>query len=104
MYYVQKSDKYFSHANEFRPERWIESEEQGEENQLDAFFTFSAGSRNCIGKNFALQEMRIAIATLLKTFEIQPIEQEMKDTEDRRQFITLTVPKNRFNIKIKRRN
>lgn len=61
-------------------------------------------SRNCIGKNFALQEMRIAIATLLKTFEIKAIEQEMKDAEDRRQFITLTVPKNSFSIKVKRRN
>jgi hypothetical protein len=48
--------------------------------------------------------MRIAIATLLKNFEIKAIEQEMKDAEDRRQFITLTVPKNSFNIKIKRRN
>ncbi|CAO0800979.1 unnamed protein product [Mucor circinelloides] len=104
LYHAQKSDKYYPHANEFRPERWIENENQDVKSQLDAFFTFSAGSRNCIGKNFALQEMRIAIATLLKTFEIQPIEQEMKDTEDRRQFITLTVPKNRFNIKIKRRN
>lgn len=104
MYHAQKSEKYYPHANEFRPERWIENENQDVKSQLDAFFTFSAGSRNCIGKNFALQEMRIAIATLLKTFEIQPIEQEMKDTEDRRQFITLTVPKNRFNIKIKRRN
>ncbi|KAG2203174.1 hypothetical protein INT46_008932 [Mucor plumbeus] len=104
LYHAQKNDKYWPHAQEFRPERWIENEDQGEGNDLEAFFTFSAGSRNCIGKNFALQEMRIAIATLLKTFEIKAIEQEMKDAEDRRQFITLTVPKNSFNIKIKRRN
>ncbi|KAI8641354.1 cytochrome P450 [Parasitella parasitica] len=104
LYHVQKNDKYWPHAQEFRPERWIENEGQDEKNDLDAFFTFSAGSRNCIGKNFALQEMRIAIATLLKTFEIKAIDQEMEDAKDRRQFITLTVPKNSFNVKIKRRN
>ncbi|CEP11856.1 hypothetical protein [Parasitella parasitica] len=104
LYHVQKNDKYWPHAQEFRPERWIDNERQDEKNDLDAFFTFSAGSRNCIGKNFALQEMRIAIATLLKTYEIKAIDKEMKDAEDRRQFVTLTVANNSFNIKIKRRN
>lgn len=61
-------------------------------------------TRNCIGKNFALQEMRILIATVLKTYDIQPIEQEMIGSHERRQFITLSIPKNSFNIKIKRRN
>jgi hypothetical protein len=61
-------------------------------------------TRNCIGKNFALQEMRILIATMLKTYDIQPIEQEMIGSHERRQFITLTIPNNSFNIKIKRRS
>lgn len=48
--------------------------------------------------------MRILIATVLKTYDIQPIEQEMIGSHERRQFITLSIPKNSFNIKIKRRN
>lgn len=47
--------------------------------------------------------MRISLATFLKHFEIKPIEQEMKDAEDRRSFITQSVAKNQFHIKVKRR-
>lgn len=65
--------------------------------------TALCSTRNCIGKNFALQEMRLVIATLLKTYEIQPIEEEMKEAKERRHFITLTVPSCKFNIKIRRR-
>jgi hypothetical protein len=61
-------------------------------------------SRNCIGKNFALQEMRISLASLLKHFDIAPIPQEMEDSKNRRHFITLTVEKNSFKIKVKRRS
>lgn len=43
LYHAQKNDKYWPHAQEFRPERWIENEDQGEGNDLEAFFTFSAG-------------------------------------------------------------
>ncbi|KAI9473437.1 MAG: cytochrome P450 [Benjaminiella poitrasii] len=99
---VQMDSRYWPNPYEFKPERWIEKDQQ-ELNDLEAFFPFSAGTRNCIGKNFALQEMRIAISTLLKNFEIVPIEQEMKDAQDRRAFVTLTVAKNSFCIKMKRR-
>lgn len=41
-------------AGEFRPERWIEEEEEGAEGPIkcrrDAWFPFSAESRDCIGK------------------------------------------------------
>ncbi|KAI7905070.1 cytochrome P450 [Cokeromyces recurvatus] len=103
LYHVQTDNKYWPNPYEFKPERWIEKD-QIELNDLEAFFPFSAGSRNCIGKNFALQEMRMALASLLKYFEIAPIEQEIKDAQDRRSFVTLTVAKNSVRIKIKRRD
>ncbi|KAG2216004.1 hypothetical protein INT46_007064 [Mucor plumbeus] len=102
LYHAQMNSKYWSHPEEFRPERWLDQDD--EVNDLEAFFAWSAGTRNCIGKNFALQEMRILIATMLKTYDIQPIEQEMIGSHERRQFITLTLPNNSFNIKIKRRS
>ncbi|KAI8982259.1 cytochrome P450 [Mycotypha africana] len=98
IWHAQTSDKYYPDPWAFHPERWIEGTDD-----LEAFFPFSAGSRNCIGKNFAMQEMRIAIATLLKTYDIAPIPQEMEDATSRRHFITMTVQKNSFKIKMKRR-
>ncbi|KAI8062339.1 cytochrome P450 [Gilbertella persicaria] len=102
LYHTQTDEKHWPHPWEFKPERWL-AESNTEASHLDAFFPFSSGSRNCIGKNFALQEMRISIATFLKHFDIAPIEQEMQDAEDRRHFITLQVAKNSFKLKAKRR-
>ncbi|KAI8056335.1 cytochrome P450 [Gilbertella persicaria] len=101
VYHVQTDEKHWPDPFKFKPERWISYE--NEENSLDAFFPFSAGSRNCVGKNFALQEMKISLATLLKYFEIESIEQEMKDALNRRVFITLGMEKNSFKIKMKRK-
>jgi hypothetical protein len=50
-----------------------------------------------------MEEMRLSFATFLKHFDILPIEQEMKDAENVRCFITLTVAKSKFDIKAKRR-
>ncbi|KAI9328648.1 cytochrome P450 [Pilaira anomala] len=86
-------------------ERWIpEERDEFEVNDLEAFFAFSAGSRNCIGKNFALQEMRLCLASLLKNFEISAIPQEMEDAKNIRTFITMTVEKHTFDCKIRRRS
>lgn len=50
-----------------------------------------------------MQEMRLALSSLLKNFEFLPIEQEMLDAQDIRTFITMTVAKSKFNVKVKRR-
>jgi hypothetical protein len=48
--------------------------------------------------------MRVALSCLLKYYEIQPIEKEMEDSNEVRHFITLTVKKSSFKIRIKHRN
>ncbi|ORY97309.1 cytochrome P450 [Syncephalastrum racemosum] len=102
--HAQTNEAYWPQAHRYIPERWLDD---AKEHMLsadpEAFYPFSLGSRNCIGRNFAMQEMRLAIATLIKYYDFKSIPQEHDHAKDRRAFITLGVAKNSFKAQIKRR-
>lgn len=53
----------------FRPERF--DEPSGKDRDPFSFIPFSAGSRNCIGQNFAMNEQKVIISRLVQAFHIQ---------------------------------
>ncbi|KAJ4509695.1 Pisatin demethylase [Exophiala dermatitidis] len=55
-------------AEEFVPERWLESPERTSEMNR-YIMTFGAGSRTCIGKNISLLEISILIPELVRKFD-----------------------------------
>jgi len=55
----------------FRPERFLPENRKSVDRW--AWIPFSAGPRVCIGATFALNEAMIALATLLKAAEVEPI-------------------------------
>ncbi|MBM3656062.1 MAG: cytochrome P450 [Actinobacteria bacterium] len=63
-YVTQRDEKYFSSANEFIPERW--SGEFEKSLPRGAYFPFLAGSRKCLGDQFALLEGRIIILEMAR--------------------------------------
>lgn len=57
----------------FKPSRWLDESSSDASKSLDsgfAFLAFSAGPRKCLGKNFAILEMKIIIALLLHRFTL----------------------------------
>jgi len=44
-----------------------------------AFLPFSAGPRNCIGRNFALQEATIVLATVMQKFNVHRVNRGPQD-------------------------
>ncbi|KAI9499051.1 cytochrome P450 [Zychaea mexicana] len=101
LYHAHMNPKYWPEPNEFKPERWLEGSDIPADQE--AFFPFSIGSRNCIGKAFAQQEMRLSIANLIRLYDFEAIPSEMKRSDDRRSFITYSVTSNSFNVYMKRR-
>ena len=72
-------------------------------NSLFIYWYNNYSSRNCIGKTFAQQEMRLSIANLIKLFDFEAIPEQVAAGEERRTFLTLQVKSNSYKVLMKRR-
>ena len=81
-------DEYFEHAERFEPERWLRAEpgrEAASANRVS--MPFGAGPRVCPGRQLAMLEMKVALATLLGRFEIASVATpDGKEPEERMSF------------------
>ncbi|GJJ77239.1 hypothetical protein EMPS_09598 [Entomortierella parvispora] len=94
------SDEYFPQAKKFIPERWIPGLSPFPPVQDFTFYPFSAGTRNCVGKNFAMMEMRLILATLVLNYDIKAVPGQRQDYV---QYITTALATESYIIKMKRR-
>ena len=62
-----RNEKYFDKPLAFRPERWTRENER--KLPRGAYTPFAAGPRVCLGKQFALMEMRMLLATMFQRVE-----------------------------------
>lgn len=74
IYSIQRDERYFTHANNFIPERWLDSAHPDSKNELlldrRGFVPFSVGQTNCAGKYLAYMETKVIVAHLLRQFRI----------------------------------
>lgn len=67
MYEIHRHRDFWDDPEAFKPERFQDSK-----GSTAAYFPFGAGPRMCIGNNFAMYEMILAVAELVKKYEIFP--------------------------------
>lgn len=65
---IHRHPKLWDKPNTFLPERF----KDGSRPFSSFYFPFGAGPRKCIGNNFAIYEMILAINHLVKTYKIEP--------------------------------
>jgi cytochrome P450 len=57
-------------ADQWRPERWLDSDEATLKEMNRSSFAFGAGTRTCIGKNISLLEMYKVVPAIVQKFEL----------------------------------
>ncbi|KAE9368279.1 cytochrome P450 [Stipitochalara longipes BDJ] len=89
--------KIWPDAMRFVPERWL-GEYKGVIADKKDFYSFSGGSRNCIGQLFAWKEMRLIIGRLLHKYEISLIPGQ---SHERRNHTTAWFVQGFYNVGVK---
>lgn len=68
VYEIHRHVDYWEEPYQFKPERFLEEPNKSQ----TAYYPFGAGPRKCIGNNFAMFEMILAVTELIKRYRIEP--------------------------------
>ncbi|VDC04240.1 unnamed protein product [Peniophora sp. CBMAI 1063] len=63
-------------ADQFRPERWLENDTVEHGIGPGGVLTFGEGTKACVGRHFAMAELKIVSSTLIRNFSFLPSEAE----------------------------
>jgi cytochrome P450 len=67
IYELHRNKKYWNNSESFIPERFLE---ENRKQIMPYYMPFGAGPRLCIGNNFAMYEMILAVNAIIKKFNI----------------------------------
>ncbi|CAG9837182.1 unnamed protein product [Diabrotica balteata] len=74
-------DKYFKEPTRYMPERWLRSvsnEYSAKNAHPFAYMPFGHGARSCIGRRFATLEVEVAVANMIRNFELSWDQPDMR--------------------------
>ncbi|MCW5620425.1 MAG: cytochrome P450, partial [Burkholderiales bacterium] len=69
--HVGSQEQHFTQADQFRPERWLESDEDAGDHahNMKAFMPFGSGPRFCPGRQLAMLQIKMVVSMLCRDFE-----------------------------------
>jgi len=68
-YSLHRNPEVFPDPESWQPERWVNKDDTlGLEQMRRWFWAFGSGGRMCVGSNLAIQEMKLAIASIYSCF------------------------------------
>ncbi|MDQ2050326.1 cytochrome P450 [Natronolimnohabitans sp. A-GB9] len=95
MYAIHRDERWWSEPDTFRPGRWL-AEGDGVDESGDgtdrsvvadpddrpeyAYFPFGGGPRHCIGMRFAMTELKLSLATLVRRVDLERVTESIDPT------------------------
>jgi cytochrome P450 len=73
---VHRDDRWYDDPLEFDPGRWTPA--MRADLPEYAHYPFGGGPRSCIGNRFATLESKLALATILSRFEVEPVTESVE--------------------------
>ena len=83
---VHLNPEVFPEPAAFKPNRWLNQEGSLDLKSKRFMFSFSRGSRACLGINLAYAELYLTLAALLKYFTFELVDTSVQDVELQRDF------------------
>lgn len=96
-YAAYHSEENFKNADSFIPERWMGDPEY-DNDRKSVLQPFSFGPRSCLGRNLAYSEMRLILAKMVWSFDME-LERSSEDWLERCKVMRLWV-KPEMNVKV----
>ncbi|MGB7313655.1 MAG: cytochrome P450 [Nodosilinea sp.] len=87
IYLVHHRDDLYPEPDRFKPERFLERQYSPAE-----FLPFGGGHRSCIGMAFALMEMKLVLATVLRHWNLELAPRDRRPLRPVRRGLTLAPP------------
>jgi len=72
---IHRDSRYFENPETFDPDRWVDRSPQS----VEAYFPFSSGPHACIGRQFSITGARLALATIVRNFDVDVEEEALDD-------------------------
>jgi cytochrome P450 len=88
--------RHFVDPHAFRPERWIEDERPAGPHDPSAHIPFGSGPRICPGRTLALLEMKMVLAMLYGSFDVQRV----GDAGDTKELFEFTMSPTQLNVRL----
>jgi cytochrome P450 len=79
-YVTQHDERWFPEPNRFDPKRWLDDAPATIPSH--AYLPFGAGPRACIGKDFAIAEMVLAVAMIMQKFQLKTMPGQQQPAMD----------------------
>ncbi|WP_293029313.1 cytochrome P450 [Natronococcus sp.] len=95
MYGIHRDERWWADPDAFRPDRWLANDEDadgdgdGDERSVladpddrpeYAYFPFGGGSRHCIGMRFAMTELQLSLATMVRRVDLERVTDSIDPT------------------------